>query len=637
MMAEVTAVLPVDVSRPTRLSGERLAFGALLVATAVLYLWNLAASGWANSFYSAAVQAGSQDWTAWLFGSSDPANAITVDKTPAALWVMGISARLFGFGPWAVLVPQALMGVASVALLYAAVRLVTGPAAAWLAGAVLAVTPVAALMFRFNNPDALLVLLLIAAAYCVQRACARDTGRWWLIAAGVLIGFAFLAKMLQALLVLPAFTLAYLICSAAPLRSRLLRLAGAGVALVAAGGWYLLLVELWPTADRPYIGGSQHNSIVELALGYNGVSRLTGAQAGGLGNLNFDVGWDRLFGIGMGGQIGWLLPAAVICAAAGFVLTRRAPRTDPVRAALIIWTGWLVVTAVVFSYANGIVHSYYTVALAPAIAACLAIGSELLWRNRADRRAVVTLAVVVLISVALAVVLLARRPDWLPWLRWLVVLTGAAAAVLILSVGRYPVARAAATLSVLAALAGPVAYSMATVATPHTGAIPSAGPAHSWPLFGAQPPGGVPRGGPPPGARPGDGPGFGGGFLDAPRSSPAVTARLVDGAARYTWAAAVVGSNNAAGYQLAADVPVMAVGGFNGTDPAPTLDGFRQLVTEGRIHYFIESHIMAGTRTGHAGSQDATEIAQWVQRRFAPISVDGTVLYDLTTTNPSDS
>ena len=156
----------------------------LLAATAALYLWNLSASGWANAFYSAAAQAGASDWTAMLFGSSDAANAITVDKTPAALWVIDVSVRLFGLNPWSILVPQALEGVGAVALLYAAVRRVSGDGAALLAGAVFALTPVAALIFRFNNPDALLVLLLVAAAYCVQRACEKDSSRWWLIAAG---------------------------------------------------------------------------------------------------------------------------------------------------------------------------------------------------------------------------------------------------------------------------------------------------------------------------------------------------------------------------------------------------------------------------------------------------------------------
>lgn len=605
----MTAVLtraPVTTSLPRRPGGERFAFAILLVATAALYLANLSVNGWANSFYSAAVQAGSQSWTAWLFGSSDAANAITVDKTPAALWVMGLSARLFGFSSWSVLIPQALMGVASVAVVYAAVRRVSGPGAALLAGAALASTPVAALMFRFNNPDALLVLLLVAAAYCVQRACAHDAGRWWLVAVGVLAGFAFLAKMLQAFLVLPAFATAYMICAAAPLRTRLLRL-GAGVAaLVVSGGWYLLLVELWPAERRPYIGGSQHDSIVELALGYNGLGRLTGAETGGLGNLNFDVGWGRLLGSGMGADIGWLLPAALICAGAGFILTRRAPRTDPARAALFIWAGWLVVTAAVFSYANGIVHSYYTVALAPAIAACLGIGSELLWRNRNKPPCATALAATMLVTITLAVVLLARRPDWMPWLRPTVAVIGVTAAVLILVSARLPrpVDGLVAVLAAVAILTGPVGYSVATAAAPHQGAIPMVGPS---------------RGG-----------GFGPAFLGAPEPAPELTALLTADAARYTWPAAVVGSNNAAGYQLAAGVPVMAVGGFNGTDPAPSLDEFGRLVAAGHIHYFIESRIMATSRADHGGSDAAVDIADWVVRNFAPRNVGGTVIYDLT-------
>lgn len=605
-MTAVSTRDPVATSSPHRQGGERVAFGTLLVATAVLYLWNLSVSGWANSFYSAAVQAGSQNWTAWFFGSSDAANAITVDKAPAALWVMGLSARLFGFSPWSVLVPQALMGVAAVALLYTAVRRVSGSGAALLAGAALASTPVAALMFRFNNPDALLVLLLVAAAYCVQRACAPDAGRWWLVAVGTLTGFAFLAKMLQAFLVLPAFAAAYLVCAAAPLRTRLLRL-GAGVAaLVVSVGWYLLLVELWPAEHRPYIGGSQHNSIVELALGYNGLGRLTGAEIGGLGNLNFDVGWDRLLGSGMGADIGWLLPAALICAGGAFVLTRRAPRTDPTRAALIIWTGWLLVTAAVFSYANGIVHPYYTVALAPAIAACLGIGSELLWRNRNKPPCATALAGSVLLTTTLAVVLLARRPDWMPWLRPSLAVLGVTAAVLILMSGRLPrrLDGAVASLAAVVILAGPVGYAVATAASPHQGAIPMVGPS---------------RGG-----------GFGPAILNAPEAAPELTALVADDAARYTWPAAVVGSNNAAGYQLAAGVPVMAVGGFNGTDPAPTLDEFRTLVADGRIHYFIESRIMASSRTDHGGSDAAVDIADWVAKNFVPRIVGGTVVYDLT-------
>ena len=167
-------------------AAPRWALAVLLVATALLYLWNLGASGWANAFYSAAAQAGAQSWKALFFGSSDAANAITVDKTPAAVWVISLSARLFGVNAWSVLVPQALMGVGSVWLLYATVRRTSGPAAGLLAGAVLALTPVAALMFRFNNPDALLVLMLVAGAYCVVRALENASPRW-LALAGVAV------------------------------------------------------------------------------------------------------------------------------------------------------------------------------------------------------------------------------------------------------------------------------------------------------------------------------------------------------------------------------------------------------------------------------------------------------------------
>ena len=307
-----------------------------------------------------------------LFGSSDAANAITVDKTPAALWVMDVSVRLFGLSSWSVLVPQALEGVGAVALLYAAVRRAAGPGAALLAGAVFALTPVAALMFRFNNPDALLVLLLVAGAYCVQRACETRRSRWWLVGAGAAVGFGFLAKMLQAFLVLPGFG------AGLPGRGRGttadVGCCGWPGALAAAGG----LRRLVPAARRAVarVGAALHRRLAaqqHRRIGL-GLQRFRPAH-------RRRAGWPRQHELRRrlgpavrqrrwAPDIAWLLPAAVVCLAAGLVLTRRAPRTDPQRAALILWGGWLVVTAVVFSYANGIVHPYYTVALAPAIAAC---------------------------------------------------------------------------------------------------------------------------------------------------------------------------------------------------------------------------------------------------------------------------
>jgi len=207
----------------------------LLAATAVLYLWGLGASGWANAFYSAAVQAATKSWKAMFFGAFDSSNFITVDKPPAALWIMGISARIFGVNAWSMLVPEALEGVAAVGLLYATVRRRFGPSAGLLPGAELALTPVAVLMFRFNNPDALLTLLLVGAAYALTRALEGARTRW-LILVGALIGFAFLTKMLQAFLVVPAFGLVYLIAAPTSLWRRAGQLLAGGVG-VAGSRW----------------------------------------------------------------------------------------------------------------------------------------------------------------------------------------------------------------------------------------------------------------------------------------------------------------------------------------------------------------------------------------------------------------
>lgn len=605
------------VCNPARRRGLRSeAFGiaVLLVTTAVLYIWNLGASGWANSFYAAAVQAGTRNWTAFLFGSSDAANAITVDKTPGALWVMGISARIFGLNSWSILVPQALEGVAAVGVLYAAVRRVGGPAAGLLAGSLLALTPVSALIFRFNNPDALLVLMIIVAAYATQRALDRDAAFWWLPLAGAAVGFGFLAKMLQALLVLPALGLVFVIAADLPLAHRIRRLAAALPALAVSGGWYLLVVELWPLSSRPYIGGSQHNSIVELALGYNGFGRVTGRETGGLGNMDGDVGWTRLFGTQMGTHIAWLLPAAIIAIAAGLCITRHAPRTDATKAALLLWGIWLLVTAVVFSYARGILHPYYTVALAPAVASGAAIGTTLLWRRRGDVRAATTLAGMVGLTAALACVLLHRNPTWLPWLTIPIAVGGIACAALLPFIGRLPgpVAAVTAAAAMAVTLASPAADAVATAAKPHTGAIPSVGPPPS-------PPASAPRGRGLPML----------GLLGSTQPGPTLTKALRADSGNFTWAAAVVGSNNAAGYQLATGAPVMAVGGFNGTDPTPTLTQFKSYVAQRRIHWFVDGDIprpFSGTRSGSDGSK---QITHWVEHTFAPQSIDGVTVYDL--------
>ncbi|HEX6346061.1 ArnT family glycosyltransferase [Umezawaea sp.] len=589
-----TAPPPPAVGEPR---WERPALVGLLAATAVLYLWRLGDSGWANAYYSAAAQAGARSWEAWFFGATDWANSITVDKTPAALWVMGLSARLFGVNAWSILVPQALMGVASVWLLHAAVKRTSGAAAGLVAGAVLALTPVAVLMFRFNNPDALLVLLLVAGAYCTVRAV--ETASWrWLALAGAAVGFAFLAKMLQAFLVLPAFGSTYLVFARATLGRRIAHLAAALGAVVVAGGWWVLVVELVPSGSRPFIGGSQTNSVLELTLGYNGFGRLTGDEVGsvggGAGGGWGSTGWFRLFGGEMGDQIAWLLPAAVVLLVAGWWAGDRASR-----AGLSLWGGWSLVTAAVFSYMNGIIHGYYTVALAPAIGAIVGIGATALWRRRSDPVALAGLSGAVALAALQAYLLLT---SWSGTFAIVVLVLGFLAAA-----GFFFSPKVFVPVALVAALIGPGAYSVATAATPHSGAIPSAGPAGTG------------------GFRGGGGMGGGmGGLLSAPTPGAELVSLLRSGSR--TWAAAAVGSNNAAGYQLGSGVPVMAVGGFNGTDPAPTLAEFQRLVADGRIHYFLGGAGMSGS----TGSDAAQEIAAWVQQNFDASTVDGVAVHDLT-------
>ncbi|WP_300010524.1 glycosyltransferase family 39 protein [Pseudonocardia sp.] len=668
------AVTPAPATPARR--AERVALGVLLAGTAVLHLWDLGANGWANSYYAAAVQAMSRDWTAFLFGSLDTGNVITVDKPPAALWAMALSARIFGFSAWSMLVPQALMGVAAVGLLHAAVRRVSGPVAGLVAGAAFALTPVAVLMFRFNNPDALLVLLMVAAAYAVVRAIER-AGTRWLVLAGLLIGFAFLAKMAQGFVVLPALALAYLVAAPTGSWRRVRQLLAAAVAVVVGAGWWVALVELWPAGGRPYIGGSETDSALELALGYNGLGRLFGqggggpagpggGGAGGGGGLGGGAGPTRMFSDSVGGQVSWLLPAALALLLAGLWLTRRAPRTDAVRASLLLWGGWTVVTALVFSLMEGIFHEYYTVALAPGIAALVGVGGRELWRYRTSWAGRITLAVVTAGSAGWAWVLLGRTPEFLPWLRWLVVGVAAVAVSAVLLGGSLRRAAAAVLAAVVVSgLLGPAAYAAQTATTPQTGSIVLAGPEVAGGGFGGAFPGGGPAGarpgaaagGTPGGGLPGDGAeggagpggatpggtapgdpatGWGpwgsgagrdggsrtGGPGSAGEADPELVALLRK--AGTAWSAATVGAQGAAALQLTGDAPVIAIGGFSGGDPAPTLAQFQAYVAAGEVRYFV-----APDQGGPAGDGPGAEITNWVASTLTATTVGGRTVYDL--------
>ena len=637
----------------------------LLIGTAVLYLWNLSASGNGNDFYAAAVQAGTKSWKAFFYGSFDSSNFITVDKPPASLWPMELSGRIFGFNSWSMLAPQALMGVAAVGLLYASVRRWFGPGAALLAGGLFATTPVAALMFRFNNPDAMMTLLIVAAAYTTIRALEKASTKWLLIT-GLILGFSFLAKGLQPFTVLPALAIAYLVAAPTGLGRRIWQLLASGAAILVGAGWWVLAVQLTPAADRPYIGGSTNNSVLDLAFGYNGLSRISGSSQGGA-NFSGSTGLGRLFNSLNGSQIAWLLPAALIAIVAVFVLAGSAPRTDRLRAAGIIFGGWLVVTGGLLSYAGGTIHTYYTVELAPAIGAMVGIGATALWHRRADVNARLAMAVGVAVTGGWTYVLLSRASNWNTWLNDVVLIATVIAVVaLLIPATRFARAGVIALIAgVLALGAGPAAYAVSTANTAYTGSTPSAGPAASGGsgqggfgggtrggAGGGRPGGGTGgAGGFPGGAGAGGAGGFGGGVPGGSGSAPtgtaptgtaptgaggggagggqransALTALLK--ASTTKWAAATIGSQSAAPYELASGKAIMAIGGFTGSDPSITLAQFEKLVESGQIHYFLGGGNSGGPG---GGSSSNSAITTWVAAHYTATTVGSSTVYDLT-------
>ncbi len=673
---EVTPAPPPAVSRRRPLWWSKWALSGLLATTAVLYLWNLSASGYANTFYAAAAQAGSQSWRAWFFGSLDAANFITVDKPPAALWVTGLSMRIFGVNSWAALAPQALMGVAAVGLLYATMRRTfsdpkQGTVAGLIAGAVLAFTPAAALMFRFNNPDALLVLLMTAAGYALVRAIATNSGRW-LALVGVALGFAFLTKMMQGLLVLPAFGLAYLVFANNSWTKRILHLIGATVALIVSAGWFVVATILTPASSRPYIGGSTDNTFMDLVLGYNGIGRISGGNGGGPGggggqaggSFGGSTGLSRLFSSEMGNEISWLLPVALLVLVfAAYVgvrsinqlstFTGRMNRVEG--GAVFAWGGWLLVTALVFSFMSGTIHPYYTVALAPAIGALVGIGAGLAWRRREHWDGRLMMAAMIGLAAWWSIVLLDRNswgPEWCRWAIGLVALASIAGLLIGSTLGMKKLVASALIAGSLAGFGGTAAFSIATASETHCGSIPSAvstsisgggmgGPGGGGPggnggqnttgqNAGGQTANGQNSAGQSTNGRNGtDGQagssnarqgGQGGGPCGEDISSNTELVALLKSAGT-TWSAATNGSQSAAGIELATGTSVMAIGGWSG-DPAPTLDQFKAYVAAGKIGYYL-----GGSGGGPGGN---SEISAWVAENFTATTVGGTTVYKLT-------
>jgi 4-amino-4-deoxy-L-arabinose transferase-like glycosyltransferase len=630
---------------------------AILALASVLCLWDLTRNGYSNTYYAAAVKSGSESWKAWFFGSLDPGSFITVDKPPLSLWLAGLSARAFGFSSFSILLPEALCTIAAVGLLYATVRRSFGAAAGLIAAGALALTPVTVAIGRVNNPDALLVLLLVAAAYLMQRAIESGKTKR-LVWCGALVGLAFMTKLLQGWMIVPALAAAYVLAGPPRLGVRIRQLLAAGATMVAVSAAWPLVVTLWP-GHTPYIGGSTNGSIWNLIFGYDGFGRLTGSTGGPQGGLSFGgaPGLLRMFNPEVGGQVAWLIPVAALGLVAGLWLTRRAPRTDKRRAALVLFGVWALVHVAVFSSQQGIFHPYYVSALAPAVAALTGAGVVVLARWARDSQAgLIALAGGVAVSAWLAVVLLTRTAGFAPWLSVVIPVAAAVAIGALLLARQRQAAGAsasglvavAAVCGAIALLAGPASYSVASVGRSLSGNNVLAGPAsvESAGGFGGGIPGGA--GGPPssarglrgggfPGGPPGGAPGVrGGGFAGGPggQLSRSAIAYLEahQGSAKYLLAA--TGSETTAQIIIETGQPVVTIGGFNGSDPAPTVSQLAKMFSDGELKYILVSSGGAGgPGAGPGGGGTSQAIDTWVRAHgtaVSGVSLSGGTLYRLT-------
>ncbi|MEV7131426.1 glycosyltransferase family 39 protein [Arthrobacter sp. NPDC093128] len=547
---------------------------------------------------------------------------ITIDKPPLSIWFMSLSVRVFGLNSWSILVPQALMGVATTWLIYAIIRR-SHPAIPALFGAmVYASTPVVVLMSRFNNPEPLMGLLMVASVYFT--ICALDDGRWrWYLLAGAALGLGFMAKQIQAFLVVPALVVAVILVGAGPLGQRLRRLLGALGALALSGGWWVAVVEGLPAADRPWIGGSSANSVLELTMDYNGLARFIhlpvtsgGAMAGADAQeaAPYDGGIARLFNGNFAPEAGWLLfPAAavlLILAVLPYLLATR----PAVRGLAIISGIWFFTTFLVLSFMGTMIHSYYTYSLGAPVALLLPLGLYCLWRNR-ERLAVRLIgASIVATSAYMAIRVTQYSDEWPSALAPAIACSGAAAVIGWVFSKRQWQSRVTVGLLGVTIIAGPLASDFHTTSTAQKGTNPISGPIANNPAAISRHLQDIQLGSPKWAQQ----------VAYGASPTPQVVSLLED--TRETWAAATFSAQNAALYQLSSQRPVMAIGGWLGTDPAPDLQRFKMLVMQGSIRYFISQPDLVETKTV---GPNTLEISAWVKANFKEHTVDGVRIYDL--------
>src|SRR5215208_2168985 len=543
-----------------------LLLSAVLAMSAFLDLSRLRSEGYGNVYYAATVKDMLDSWHNFFFASYD-AGFVSVDKPPLGFWIQAASAYLLGFHEWSILLPQALAGVLSVSLLYYLVGRSFGPVAGLLAALALALTPISVATDRSNNLESLLALTVLLAAWAF--ILAAETGRLrWLLVGALVVGVGFNIKMLEAFLVLPAFYLLYLVAAPVGWQRRMIHLGLATVVMVAASLPWVVAVDLTPAGQRPYVGSSSFNTETDLIVGWNGVERVVGHDKD-VG----DPGPLRLLNRQLAGQIGWLLPLAIV----GLVVASwrswqgrpRLPLLNRQQQALLLWGTWFMSLVVFFSVA-GDWDPFYLAMLAPAVAALVGAGVMALWddyRIPGQRGWLMPLTLVGVASLQ-SYTLALFYPDWSHWLPPAIVILGlgAAASLLVarlkprLKISGYPLA--AISVGVLALLLAPATWAASTVWYGAETRSPTAGPqvksSETSKRFGSE----------------------------GSKVDPLIDyLQANQGDAKYLVAA--ISSRLASPIILNTDEPVISFGGFEGRGPVSSIKRLAGLVSEGSVRFFV--------------------------------------------------
>ncbi len=650
----------------------RLALTVVLLLAAALRLWRLDQNGFGNEYYTAGVRSMMTGWRNFLYHSFDPAGFVSVDKPPVALWIQVASVKLFGFHGLSVLLPQVVEGVAAVWILHRLMQRRFGAPAGLLAALFLALTPVSVAVDRSSNTESCLILTLLLAAWALLRA-AEDDSRRFLLLSMALVGAAFNVKMLAAFVVLPAFALVYLLGTPFVWRRRLVDAATAALVLVAVSASWIVVYDLTPPANRPYAGTTDTNSIAELVVGPYGIGRFVrqvrpsvaadgapGARTGtapavrtsavserpaetgprtGLARafVRVPAGPLRLADGQLAGQVGWLLPLALMGAVLGARRDRFRRPLGPAHLSLILWLTWAVIYGVVYSTAGGIFHFYYLSTMAPPMAALAGIGVVSLWQGVLERgwRALL-LPVTLLVTAAWQLYvdagafggwrdllgdLTAVREStgaWRSQLHLAIAVASLTAAATLLATSVRPARRVAVgalALGVFASLALPTAWALSSVLVPGPGVLPSADLARLVPSGAADPRGR-------------------GRFIDGESLSTLVAFLQANrGTQRYLLATS--STTLAAPIIIQTGEPVMARGGFHGLDPILTPDKLARIVEAGELRFVMLGDLSLVSR--RMGAEIAGRpIADWVRANGKPVDPAlwrgtrrGLALYDL--------